>query len=527
MKGLDVRLEPGGLAGVEPRDRPLEAQADPRQLPLQRPALHRAGPHPALRRATRRARSGSPSRTPASGSTPATRRGSSTSSPSSSNPDAIDGEGTGLGLAICRRLAEPARRRDPRSTSAPGRGSTFTLVLPASVLTLDRPGPTPDDALDAARDRRRGDPDRRGPRRQPPDPGPGPPPDGLPRPRGRATAATPSTWSAQRAPARRPDGREHARHGRRRGHPGPPRRPATPRPADLRPDRRRHRRQPAPDRRGGVNGYLEKPVTWDALQQALDSARPPPARSRLTRRRSAVRRPPRPSRDQAAAEPTTASRQGGAGGPARTIVAQDPPAVAEGPELARRAGDPRVVRHRDLDHPHRRATASLASSVSISNPRERRRDRPRGSAGRRRGSPRAGRRSPGPIRRRNAARIRTLPSPRTGDIAPASATGRRAPTVMSAAPVEDRREQRPRRLGRVGAVAVDEDDGVAVGQLAKIARTACPLPCSGTSTTRDAQARARSRRCRRSSCCRRRRSPPPAAPPATAATTAAIAAASL
>ena len=70
---------------------------------------------------------------------------------------------------------------------------------------------------------------------------------------------------------------------------------------------------------------------------------------------------------------------------------------------------------------------------------------------------------PGPIRRRNAARIRTFPSPRTGDIAPASATGWRAPTAMSAVP-PGRAHEQGRRVGRIGAVAVDQDDRVAIGQ---------------------------------------------------------------
>jgi CheY-like chemotaxis protein/anti-sigma regulatory factor (Ser/Thr protein kinase) len=133
LKGLDVRLDPGDLAGAT-----LETdRAKLKQIlcNLMSNAL-RYTEHGHVRVFARRAddQVRIAVEDTGVGIDPADQQRVFDEFATLSNPRRPTGEGTGLGLAICRRLAN-LLRGEITLESTPGRGSTFTLVLPASVLT--------------------------------------------------------------------------------------------------------------------------------------------------------------------------------------------------------------------------------------------------------------------------------------------------------------------------------------------------------------------------------------------------------
>ena len=137
QKGLAVQYDPDGLAGVASRP---TGRSSSRCSPTSSPTPS-ATPSAATSGSsanTVKTRSRSASRTPGSGSTRPTSRGFSRSSPFWTAPAAHSARGPGWawrsagGWPCCS--AAPSR-----STASPGVGSTFRLVLPASVVTRSAP----------------------------------------------------------------------------------------------------------------------------------------------------------------------------------------------------------------------------------------------------------------------------------------------------------------------------------------------------------------------------------------------------
>ena len=132
----------------------------------------------------------------------------------------------------------------------------------------------------------------------------------------------------------------------------------------------------------------------------------------------------------------------------------------------------------------RRATASLASSVSISKPLERSRTVSRNRRLNVR-YPESKSVVPRPIKIRKIARIDRFPSASSQ----AHRAGSRRRPAHSHGHVsgidQNRPDQERSSFSRIGAVSVSQDDNVKLfAAQANAARTACPLPCSGTSITR-------------------------------------------
>ena len=269
MKGLEIHSRKGQPRRQRSRDRPRQVQADRLQFPFQRGPIHRARHNPASRRASGRPgpdrRRRYRGRHRSQGSGPDLRR---VRHPRAAPAlDRLRGDRPGSG-----DLPPPggtARGRDhPGQHPRPGEH-----VHPGAPRLDPHRGPLRARArrsLRAAPRRGRGDRGGRGPRRKPADTFQGPPADGLPRARGiqRPRRPRPDRRGASAGGA---DGCEHAGHERRRRDPGARADarfrdlPIFALTGDVTPDNQQRIGE------AGVNGYLEKPVTWELLKQALAS----------------------------------------------------------------------------------------------------------------------------------------------------------------------------------------------------------------------------------------------------------------